>query len=103
MVVERAFADALGIHVDDTVNIDGHPLLVIGTAVTAARATYPYAGWHYPGSVLVERGGLVWVDRGDMATLAGGQPLSYTLNLKLADPAASTTYAGRSCTCSPEP
>ncbi|MFK3979686.1 FtsX-like permease family protein [Micromonospora sp. NPDC050397] len=94
VVVERAFADALGIRVDNTVNIDGHPLRVIGIAVTAARATYPYAGWHHPGSVLVERGGLVWVDRGDIAALAGGQPLSYTLNLKLADPtAASTTYA----------
>ncbi|MGI5148745.1 FtsX-like permease family protein [Plantactinospora sp. CA-294935] len=92
VVVERAFADALGIRVGDTVSVDGHPLRVTGTAVTAARATYPYAGWHYSGSVLVERGGLVWVDRGDIARLAGGQPLSYTLNLKLADPAASTTY-----------
>ncbi|MEQ4301961.1 FtsX-like permease family protein [Plantactinospora sp. B6F1] len=92
VVVERFFADALGVRVGDTVDIDGHPLRVIGTAVTAARATYPYAGWHYPGSILVERGGLVWVDRSDIATLAGGRPLSYTLNLKLADPAASTTY-----------
>ncbi|GAB3328421.1 FtsX-like permease family protein [Micromonospora halotolerans] len=92
VVVERFFADALGIRTGDTVNIDGHPLHVTGTAVTAARATYPYAGWHYPGSILVERGGLVWVDHSDIATLAGEQPLSYTLNLKLADPAASTTY-----------
>ncbi|MEU8301156.1 FtsX-like permease family protein [Micromonospora sp. NPDC048909] len=92
-VVERAFADALGIRTGDTVSVDGHPLVVTGTAVTAARATYPYAGWHYPGSVLVERGGLVWVDRSDMTTLAGSRPLSYTLNLKLADPAASTTYS----------
>ncbi|MFI7427632.1 ABC transporter permease [Micromonospora sp. NPDC049836] len=92
VVVERFFADALGIRTGDTVNIDGHPLRVTGTAVTAARATYPYAGWHYAGSILVERGGLVWVDHSDIATLAGNQPLSYTLNLKLADPAASTTY-----------
>ncbi|MEU8389430.1 FtsX-like permease family protein [Micromonospora sp. NPDC048843] len=92
VVAERAFADALGIRIGDTVNIGGHPLRVIGTAVTAARATYPYAGWHYPGSVLVERGGLVWVDHSNIATLAGSQPLSYTLNLKLADPAASSTY-----------
>lgn len=92
VVVERAFADALGVRVDDTVNVDGRPLRVTGIAVTAARATYPYAGWHYPGSVLVERGGLVWVDHGDIATLAAGQPLSYTLNLKLADPAATSAY-----------
>ncbi|MEV5769088.1 FtsX-like permease family protein [Micromonospora sp. NPDC052213] len=92
VVVERFFADALGIRTGDTVSVDGHPLRVIGTAVTAARATYPYAGWHYPGSIMVERGGLVWVDQSDIAMLAGSQPLSYTLNLKLADPAASTTY-----------
>lgn len=92
VVVERAFADALGVRTGDTVDIDGHPLRVVGTAVTAARPTYPYAGWHYPGSILVERGGLVWVDHSDIATLTGSQPLSYTLNLKLADPAASTTY-----------
>jgi putative ABC transport system permease protein len=92
VVVERAFADALGIRTGDTVSVEGHPLRVTGTAVTAARPTYPYAGWHYPGDVLVERGGLVWVDHADIATLAGGQPLSYTLNLKLADPAATTAY-----------
>ncbi|GIG87894.1 FtsX-like permease family protein [Plantactinospora endophytica] len=92
VVVERAFADAVGVRVGDTVDVDGHPLRVVGTAVTAARATYPYAGWHYPGSALVERGGLVWVDHRDIATLASNQPLSYTLNLRLTDPAASTTY-----------
>ncbi|GIJ31563.1 FtsX-like permease family protein [Micromonospora sediminimaris] len=92
VVVESAFADALGIRVGDTVDIEGHPLRVTGTAVTAARPTYPYAGWHYSGSVLIERGGLVWVERGDIATLAGGEPLSYTLNLKLTDPADSASY-----------
>ncbi|SNT60318.1 putative ABC transport system permease protein [Asanoa hainanensis] len=92
VVVERAFADGLGIGVGDTVSVDGHPLRVSGTAVTAARATYPYAGWHYPGSILVERGGLVWVDQRDIAALAGGQPLSYTLNLKLTDPNALAAY-----------
>ncbi|GIF70049.1 hypothetical protein Ais01nite_80840 [Asanoa ishikariensis] len=92
VVVERAFADGLGIRTGDTVSVDGHPLRVTGTAVTAARATYPYAGWHYPGSVLVERGGLVWVDRTELALLAGDQPPSYTLNLKLTDPAAVAGY-----------
>ncbi|MBE1489525.1 FtsX-like permease family protein [Plantactinospora soyae] len=88
VVVERAFADALGVHRGDTVSIDGHPLRVAGTAVTAARPAYPYAGWHLPGSILSEAGGLVWVDRSDIATLAGTAPLTFTLNLKLADPQA---------------
>ncbi|WP_154814442.1 FtsX-like permease family protein [Actinophytocola xinjiangensis] len=83
VVVERAFADALGVGPGDTVSVAGHPLRVAGTAVTAARVAYPYAGWHFPGSELAQRGGLVWVDRGDLAALAGAEPLSYTLNLRV--------------------
>lgn len=88
VVVERAFADALDVRTGDTISVDGHPLHVTGIAITAARPAYPYAGWHLPGSILSEAGGLVWVDRGDIATLAGTQPLTYGLNLKLADPRA---------------
>lgn len=92
VVVERAFADALGVGEGDTVSVDGHALRVLGTAVTAARSAYPYAGWHFPHSPMAERGGLVWVDHGDLAALAGEQPLSYTLNLELADPAAGEAF-----------
>ena len=92
VVLERAFADALGVRTGDLVGVDGHQLRVLGTAVTAARTTYPYAGWESPDSGLTERGGLVWVDRNDLTALAGGQPLSYTLNLRLADPGAGTAF-----------
>ncbi|MFG2051322.1 FtsX-like permease family protein [Micromonospora sp. NPDC048935] len=85
VVVERTFADALGMRLGDTVSVDGHPLHVTGFAVTAARPVYPQVHWHLPGGNLVEKGGLVWVDHGDITTLAGDQPLSYTLNLKLVD------------------
>ncbi|MEU4337158.1 FtsX-like permease family protein [Micromonospora lupini] len=88
VVVERAFADALDLHTGDTVSVNGHPLHVTGFAVTAARPAYPRPGWHFPGSITTEGGGLVWVDRRDIATLAGDQPLSYTLNLRLTDPRA---------------
>lgn len=98
VVLERAFADALGVRTGDTVSVGGRALRVRGTAVTAARTTYPYAGWHAPDSVLAERGGLVWVDRGDIAALAGEQPLSYTLNVKLADPAAGEAFVETSTT-----
>ncbi|GAB3144090.1 hypothetical protein GCM10027290_21700 [Micromonospora sonneratiae] len=94
VVIERAFADALGVHTGDTVSIDGHPMQVAGTAVTAARPAYPYVAWHIPSSILHEAGGLVWVDRSDIATLAGTQPLTYTLNLKLADPQADISVFG---------
>ncbi|GIH17835.1 FtsX-like permease family protein [Rugosimonospora africana] len=93
VVFERAFADALGVHTGDTVSVDGHSLRVDGTAVTAARAAYPRAGWRVPGTPFTDPGGLVWVDRGDIAALAGGsQSLSYTLNVKLADPAAHDAF-----------
>lgn len=98
VVIESAFADALGVHTGDEVSVDGHALRVLGTAVTAARPTYPYPGWTSPDSALVERGGLVWVDDGDLAALAGEQSLSYTLNLKLADPEASTAFVDTATT-----
>ncbi|MEV4628787.1 FtsX-like permease family protein [Micromonospora sp. NPDC049523] len=88
VVVERTFADALGLRTGDPVSVEGHPLHVTGIAVTAARPAYPRVGWHLPGSILTEGGGLLWADRGDIARLAGSRPLSYTVNLKLADPAA---------------
>ncbi|MEU7588525.1 FtsX-like permease family protein [Micromonospora sp. NPDC049230] len=86
VVVERTFADALAIRPGDTITVDGHPLHVAGIAITAARPAYPRPGWHLPGSVLTEGGGLVWADRDDIASLAGEQPLSYTLNLTLTHP-----------------
>ena len=36
--------------------------------------------------------GLVWVDSRQIGALADAQPLSYTLNLRLADPHASTSF-----------
>jgi putative ABC transport system permease protein len=93
VVVERTFAEALGLHPGDTVSVDGHPLRVVGTAITAARAVYPHAGWRVPGTPFTDPGGLIWVDRGDIAALAGGQQsLSYTLNVKLADPNAGDRF-----------
>ncbi|MGC4809045.1 FtsX-like permease family protein [Micromonospora sp. DT228] len=96
VVIERTFAEALDVHTGDTVTINGHPLRVTGFAVTAARAVYPQVHWHFPGGNLVEKGGLVWVDHRDITTLAGDQPLSYTLNLKLVDPQAGAQVVGRS-------
>ncbi|GAA5186957.1 hypothetical protein GCM10023322_34240 [Rugosimonospora acidiphila] len=92
VVVERTFAEALGVRLGDPVSIGGHALRVVGTAVTAARPAYPRVDWHEPGSILSDSGGLVWVDRGQIGAVAGTQPLSYTLNLRFADPRASTTF-----------
>ncbi|MEU2610213.1 FtsX-like permease family protein [Micromonospora sp. NPDC007271] len=93
VVIEPTFANALGVHIGDTVEINGHPLRVVGTAVTAARAVYPRADWRADaGSPLTEFAGLVWVDSSQISALAGARPLSYTLNLKFADPRAGTSF-----------
>ena len=40
-MIERTFADALGVSVGDRVSLDGEPFTVAGVAVTAAQAPYP--------------------------------------------------------------
>lgn len=79
VVVERGFANALGVHVGNTVHLAGRPFVVRGIAVTSAMPTGDP---------------LVWVDSGTLLALADrGTPLWYALNLDLADPAASGAFA----------
>ncbi|MFI5952177.1 FtsX-like permease family protein [Cryptosporangium sp. NPDC051539] len=90
-VVERAFADALNLRVGDRVAIGHHELRVDGIAITAARPPFPNAGWHQPGTVQGESGGLIWVDREEIGTLADGQPPSYSMNLTVTGPSVLET------------
>lgn len=46
MVIERGFANALGIHAGDTVRLGSRPFRVAGTAVTAAVPPYPSSLCH---------------------------------------------------------
>jgi putative ABC transport system permease protein len=41
VVIERTFAQALGVGVGDRITLDGHPFTVVGIAVTAATAPFP--------------------------------------------------------------
>ena len=41
IVIERTFADALGVSVGDSVTLDGKSFSVAGIAVTAAQSPYP--------------------------------------------------------------
>jgi putative ABC transport system permease protein len=101
VVIERGFADALGVHVGDNVRIGGRSFRVAGIAVTAAIPPYPSSLCHiacpFPtavGSLGVPNMGLVWLTRSAAAGLAGsGAPLAYLLNLKLADPAQAPAFA----------
>ncbi|MGH2915138.1 MAG: FtsX-like permease family protein [Solirubrobacteraceae bacterium] len=83
-VIEQGLAQALGVHVGDTIRLDGRSFAVVGLALTTAQPAYP-------GSLP----GLVWLTRAATERLAvRSQPLSYVLNLKLVHPASAPAFAG---------
>jgi putative ABC transport system permease protein len=78
-VLERGLADALGLHVGDSILIGGRGLVVRGIALTTGLPT---------------NDPLVWITRSTLITVAGhSQPLWYALNLKLSDPAHAPAFA----------
>jgi putative ABC transport system permease protein len=90
-VVERSFADALGIHVGDVIRLGPRSELVVGIAVTAAVAPYPLNVSFVRGRR--ERPGLVWVAR--RTALALDRSPSYLVNLRLLHPAAAPEFIDR--------
>jgi putative ABC transport system permease protein len=94
IVVERSFADALGIHAGDRVTLSGRPFRVDGVGVTAA---FPTSGIGFlEGSTQWPNPGLIWMTEADARSLAtSAQPLGYVLNLKLASPAGAEAFANR--------
>ena len=94
VVVERSFADALGIHAGDRVTLNGRPFTVAGVAVTAAL---PTSGIGFlEGSTQWPNPGLIWLTEAAARSLATpAQPLGYILNLKLANPAGAEAFANR--------
>ena len=103
VVVEAAFADALGIHVGDRLRLGGSSFDVAGTAVTAAVPAYPGTcgsplGCFLTGGLTSTRPGLVWTTEADARRIAragASTPLAYFLNLKLSHPARASAFAGR--------
>jgi hypothetical protein len=103
VVLERAFAGALGVSVGDRITLDGRPFTVTGLAVTAAETPYPnlcFTGGCNTGvsgdQQLAGHGaGLGWVTQPDVRVLAaaggGGSP-AYVLNLKLSDAASAPAF-----------
>jgi ABC-type antimicrobial peptide transport system permease subunit len=97
VVLERSFAEDLGVGAGGRVTLNGRSFRVAGVAVTTATdLTDPQicgSGCDLPASALGNPG-LVWMTRADAVSLAtAAQPLSYTLNLKLADPADADAFA----------
>jgi putative ABC transport system permease protein len=95
VVVERSFAEALGVHVGERIALDGRPFRVAGIAVTAADAPYPAADYVLgPTPFVSDQCGLIWVTEQDARNLATrAAPLSYLLNLRLARPATAAAFA----------
>jgi putative ABC transport system permease protein len=92
VVVERSFADALGIHAGDSVTMNARRFRVAGIAVTAAIPPYPDAGFFW-GTSNYRSPGLVWLTRADARSLAThAEPVGYMLNLKLAHPASAGAF-----------
>jgi len=89
VVVEAAFADALGVGAGDPITLDGRSFEVVGVAVTAAAAPYPELtclSFCIPA-------GLVWLSQADARGLdPRDDSRAYVLNLKLADAAAAPAF-----------
>jgi len=99
-VVERTFADALGIRVGDLLTLQGRSFRVTGIAVTAAFTPYPQicAEGCVINSDFIRSSdtGLIWLTQPDARSLtAFAEPQLYFLNLTLKDPAAAQAYASK--------
>ena len=102
-VLERTFAQALGVRAGDRITLNGRPFRVAGIAVTAAFAPYPDlcmtgAGGCYAGpNVPVSDMGVLWLTEPDARRLAtAANPLtSYVASLTLRRPASAVAFARR--------
>lgn len=83
VVVEPTYAAEAGLSVGDTITLSGRAFRIVGLAVTAAAPS-------------VNAPGLMWATEADARTLISrSDPVSYLLNLRLADPAAAPAFAAR--------
>lgn len=100
VVIERAFAQAMGLSVGDSVDLGGRQVPVVGIAISAALPPYPQLCTigcilDRPGWFSAEPG-LVWATRHRVRTLATVQePLVWFQYLKLHDPSTAPAFAAR--------
>jgi len=100
LVLERTFADSLGVGVGDRVTLNGQPYLVAGIAVTAAEPPYPNLCYSLGGGCVFDNPntptghiGLAWATEQDARAIASSGALSYLVNLRLKDPAQAQAFA----------
>jgi putative ABC transport system permease protein len=103
VVLERAFAEGLGVGVGDRITLNARPFRVLGIAVTAAFAPYPdlcltgAGGCSAGADVPVTDEGVLWLTEPDARGLGTrANPLtSYVANLTLRNPARAGAFASR--------
>lgn len=97
VVIERSYAEALGIGPGARITLGARSFRVAGVAVSAAFIPYPnvcFTGCIIGTGQVVTEPGLVWVTRAAARGLATrGEPLTYFLNLKLAHPGSAGAFA----------
>jgi ABC-type lipoprotein release transport system permease subunit len=102
VVIEAAFADALGVGAGDPITLNGRSFQVVGVAITAAMAPYPEAE-PCLGRCLSSQG-VVWLTSADARSLAPqAESLTYILNLKLADPGNARAFTDEHLNYPPAP
>jgi hypothetical protein len=92
VVVERAFADVLGVHIGDHVTLDGRRFRVTGIGVTAAVPGFSQVCF-YGGATVRAPSTPAWSGlrtRPAHSLATPGNPLTYYLNLRLKDPAGGS-------------
>jgi putative ABC transport system permease protein len=95
IVLERSFAEALGLPVGETIRLAGAAgpvgLPVVGTAISPSQPRYP-----------LRRPGLAWVTRATLARIAPDSGRwRWTQAIRLPDPATAPTFAARAAASSP--
>jgi putative ABC transport system permease protein len=98
VVLERSFAAALGVKTGQIIFLNDRGFRVSGIAVSAALPPYPVlcnVGCDFYSPVLPSgQPGLVWMTKADLlAAVTPSNPVSWYMNLRLANPASADAYA----------
>ena len=99
VVLERSFADELGVQAGDRITLNGRSFRVAGVAVTAASTLLDphlcYAACHLSTEQLAGKvPGVAWLTRPDATSLAtAAEPVQYMLDIRLKDPATASQFA----------
>ncbi len=104
VVIERSFADALGVDVGDPVILNGKSLRVTGLAVTAASPAFPGVcslSCATQGPPIPDTG-VVWVTDPELRTL-GATTETSVLNLELKDPDTAPAFVNKYTPPGPSP